>query len=170
MDTKSPWTNKAVRVDTASEDLTRLPARPVEEEQQDGSSLASGNVEVDATTTAAVRTQSSSEPTLNASHVEWCRQRYRSYDSADNSYNAYSGARRPCVSPYLEGPSQAGDVHTVSASTDAPSLIATAQAGELTQSVVNDEHIRSCFDRYRSYRPEDNSYQPYGSGPRQQCQ
>ncbi|WP_292227501.1 BA14K family protein, partial [Mesorhizobium sp.] len=29
-------------------------------------------------------------------------------------------------------------------------------------------HVRWCFDRYRSYRAWDNSYQPYG-GPRQQC-
>ncbi|TIU38734.1 MAG: BA14K family protein, partial [Mesorhizobium sp.] len=27
---------------------------------------------------------------------------------------------------------------------------------------------RWCYDRYRSYRAWDNSYQPYG-GPRQQC-
>ncbi|RWD65547.1 BA14K family protein [Mesorhizobium sp.] len=29
-------------------------------------------------------------------------------------------------------------------------------------------HVRWCYDRYRSYRAWDNSYQPYG-GPRQQC-
>lgn len=32
------------------------------------------------------------------------------------------------------------------------------------------EHAESCFARYRSYRPEDNTYQPYGGGPRSQCQ
>ena len=34
---------------------------------------------------------------------------------------------------------------------------------------LSDDHIDYCFSRYRSYRPEDNSYQPYGGGPRQQC-
>ena len=29
-------------------------------------------------------------------------------------------------------------------------------------------HVNWCYDRYRSYRAWDNSYQPYG-GPRQQC-
>jgi hypothetical protein len=29
-------------------------------------------------------------------------------------------------------------------------------------------HVSWCYDRYRSYRAWDNSYQPYG-GPRQQC-
>lgn len=30
-------------------------------------------------------------------------------------------------------------------------------------------HADWCFARYRSYRVEDDSYQPYGGGPRQQC-
>lgn len=29
-------------------------------------------------------------------------------------------------------------------------------------------HVRWCYDRYRSYRAYDNSFQPY-SGPRRQC-
>ncbi|GLS29650.1 BA14K-like protein [Mesorhizobium albiziae] len=29
-------------------------------------------------------------------------------------------------------------------------------------------HVRWCYDRYRSYRASDNTYQPY-NGPRQQC-
>jgi hypothetical protein len=29
-------------------------------------------------------------------------------------------------------------------------------------------HVRWCYDRYRSYRAWDNSYQPY-DGPRRQC-
>jgi hypothetical protein len=36
--------------------------------------------------------------------------------------------------------------------------------------VMTCDHIQVCFDRYQSYRPEDNSYQPYGGGPRQQCE
>lgn len=29
-------------------------------------------------------------------------------------------------------------------------------------------HVRWCYDRYRSYRASDNTFQPY-HGPRQQC-
>ena len=29
-------------------------------------------------------------------------------------------------------------------------------------------HVQWCYDRYRSYRASDNSFQPY-NGPRQQC-
>jgi hypothetical protein len=32
----------------------------------------------------------------------------------------------------------------------------------------SDAHVQWCYDRYRSYRAYDNSFQPY-SGPRQQC-
>lgn len=30
------------------------------------------------------------------------------------------------------------------------------------------QHVSWCYDRFRSYRSHDNTYQPYG-GPRQQC-
>ncbi len=36
------------------------------------------------------------------------------------------------------------------------------------ESGVNQRHASWCYDRYRSYRAWDNSFQPYG-GPRQQC-
>jgi amino acid transporter len=29
-------------------------------------------------------------------------------------------------------------------------------------------HVQWCYDRYRSYRASDNTYQPY-NGPRRQC-
>lgn len=36
------------------------------------------------------------------------------------------------------------------------------------RSGVSSPHQRWCYDRYRSYRAWDNTFQPYG-GPRQQC-
>jgi hypothetical protein len=33
---------------------------------------------------------------------------------------------------------------------------------------MSNAHIRWCYDRYRSYRAYDNTFQPY-NGPRQQC-
>ncbi|MDQ2632323.1 MAG: BA14K family protein, partial [Pseudomonadota bacterium] len=29
-------------------------------------------------------------------------------------------------------------------------------------------HVQWCYDRYRSYRASDNTFQPY-NGPRRQC-
>ncbi len=40
---------------------------------------------------------------LNHNHINWCRNRWRSYRVTDNSYQPYNGPRRICVSPY--GPS-----------------------------------------------------------------
>lgn len=37
-------------------------------------------------------------------------------------------------------------------------------SGQATESA----HVRWCYDRYRSYRASDNTYQPY-NGPRRQC-
>ena len=33
---------------------------------------------------------------------------------------------------------------------------------------VGNSHVQWCYDRYRSYRASDNTFQPY-NGPRQQC-
>ena len=32
------------------------------------------------------------------------------------------------------------------------------------------DHVDDCFSRYRSYRPQDNTYQPFDGGPRRQCE
>ncbi len=34
------------------------------------------------------------------SHINWCFNRYRSYDVSSDSYQPYSGGRRRCNSPY----------------------------------------------------------------------
>lgn len=49
-------------------------------------------------------------------------------------------------------------------------------AGALITGALNDQprygggnaHVRWCYDRYRSYRVSDNTWQPY-QGPRRQC-
>ena len=164
MDTTDLWTNKAVKVSTPSPDLQRLPARPVQQtpdnvrQAQDIPSEAPP-LNTDLLTTAAISPDQAG-PELTDAHVEWCSERYRSYDPVDNSYNAYSGARRECVSPYSPAGDQVGGY-----------VEAAVYQGEDSVGAFADfEHVQSCFDRYRSYRPEDNTYQPYGGGPRQQCQ
>ena len=54
-------------------------------------------------------------------------------------------------------------------------LAAFAAGAIITGAIANDRpassgsaHVRWCYDRYRSYREWDNSFQPY-NGPRQQC-
>jgi BA14K-like protein len=45
---------------------------------------------------------------------------------------------------------------------------AIANEGRVRSGRVNPSHVRWCYDRYRSYREYDNSWQPY-NGPRRQC-
>jgi hypothetical protein len=182
LDTTALWTNKAVSVNTPARNLERIPARPVRQppdtERQaqvpsrEPETIGNPEPATDPTTTAAI----SPQPTLamNAGHVEWCSERYRSYDPADNSYNTYSGMRRECISPYSEtlgGTDLPSDgAGTVILAEGAPEFVTSANSDEMTGAYFSSEHVQSCFERYRSYRPEDNTYQPYGGGPRQQCE
>lgn len=98
---------------------------------------------------------------LPAAHVSWCADRYRSYTPNDNSYMSYSGQQRPCLSPYMN---TAADQ-----AAQQPAEVSYVQGGAgplVATSDLSDDHVQSCFSRYRSYRPEDNSYQPYSCGPR----
>jgi hypothetical protein len=114
---------------------------------------------------------------LSAAHVEWCANRYRSYRPRDNAYTPYSGGRRICVSPYTDAaiaseqvspPPDAGDSYAEDAGD--PSFEMEFASTDTSESAyVTQEHVSYCFSRYRSYRPEDNTYQPYGGGPRRQC-
>lgn len=36
-------------------------------------------------------------------HVDWCFNRYNSYNAHSNTYRPYSGPRKPCYSPYYKG-------------------------------------------------------------------
>jgi hypothetical protein len=182
LDTTALWTNKAVSVNTPARDLERIPARPVRQppDTEGQAQVPSrgpepiGNPEpaTDPTISAAT----SPQPTLamNTDHVEWCSERYRSYDPADNSYNTYSGMRRECISPYSETPGgtelPSNGTETVILAEGAPEFVSSANSDEMTGAYLGREHVQSCFERYRSYQPEDNTYQPYGGGPRQQCE
>lgn len=45
---------------------------------------------------------------------------------------------------------------------------AIANEGRVRSGRINPRHVSWCYNRYRSYREYDNSFQPY-HGPRQQC-
>lgn len=114
---------------------------------------------------------------MAAAHMDWCFSRYRSYRAEDDSYTSYSGESRRCESPYSDALAE-GDGGIMPVAGDAEASfgeISEASAAEYaagpTASAVDMtiEHVEDCFRRYRSYRMEDNTYQPYGGGPRQQC-
>jgi hypothetical protein len=159
------WTRSARPVNKSAQSLERVPAtQPAAPDAAARARAQAAPPEPDPTLTGAVATAAAEGAVLPASHVSWCASRYRSYNPQDNSYMSYSGQERPCVSPYFDaaddGAGLSANVSYVSA--DNASLVATTG--------LSADHVDSCFSRYRSYRPEDNSYQPYSGGPRRQCE
>lgn len=89
-----------------------------------------------------------SQPQHSIQHLAWCKERYRSFDAETNSYRSYSGEIRECSSPFPQ---------------------TVVEADERAGVRVNPQAAAWCAARYRSYRPEDNTYQPW-DGPRRGCQ
>ncbi|TCQ02342.1 BA14K-like protein [Rhizobium sp. PP-F2F-G36] len=158
------WSSEPKRVSTADRGLERAPAAPpVDLASSDNLTVAqpailmnNASAEIDKTQPGApsadIDLALARDPAIgNPEHQAWCEQRYRSYNADDNSYSAYSGDRKACISPYMDVAST-DDIGRMSPSSDA----------------VTDDHVRQCQARYSSYRASDNTYQPYG-GPRRTC-
>jgi len=135
--------------------------------------MRSGFSVVAAATPTATPTQEE-QARLPAAHVSWCANRYRSYSPEDNSYISYSGQQRPCVSPYLNANDDMVDDTSDEAAVQTATEVGYVETGVMASatnlSSASAGHIESCFGRYRSYRPEDNTYQPFSGGPRRQCE
>ncbi|MER9959731.1 BA14K family protein [Mesorhizobium sp. M0045] len=166
------WAKDPRPVNSASQRLERLPARPVPVRTSEVDRTArpadtAAASTADATVTGSIKPPAEEQQqALPAAHVEWCASRYRSYRPDDNRYTSYSGQQRPCISPYLD---ITDDGSYVEAS-DTSSVEGYAPSDEPGAAEFSSDHVQYCFSRYRSYRPEDNSYQPYSGGPRRQCE
>ncbi|MEW6629346.1 MAG: BA14K family protein [Pseudomonadota bacterium] len=51
-----------------------------------------------------------------------------------------------------------------------PEEIAPNQQAYGNDRQLSGDHIDYCYNRYRSYDPRDNTYQPFDGGPRRQCE
>ncbi|MBX3582687.1 MAG: BA14K family protein [Rhizobiaceae bacterium] len=164
------WPSDPVRVDTRMQDFDRIERRPVLQPatQEEANEPQVG---IDDTKTASVDGIQTSEPvTQSYNHLTWCTHRYRSYQPSDNSYMSFSGFKRECISPFSPATASTDDDAVYLEASAAAASFDSLYQDEDSAAYPNSDHIESCFSRYRSYRPEDNSYQPYGGGPRQQCQ
>ena len=175
-DANALWSQKAgaaeakageVRHVSPGSDRDTADAR-IEEEETRSETMASAGPrveDVDVVSTSSISTTDGAESEqasgpgarLPAAHVEWCYSKYRSYRPETNSYTAYSGEVRSCVSPYS------------TAATPASNDVGERRYATTEMTTLSDTHVQDCLSRYRSYRPEDNTYQPYGGGPRRQC-
>lgn len=180
LDIRDLWTAEPVRIDRAAQNLERLPPRyashvvmrePEPQVQETAANsaqedLGSRIAQIDLTSTGAVYDEPSeaSLDTLSPQHIGWCSQRYRSYDSLDNTYRSFNGELRDCVSPYeIEAPAEHGEG-------EAEIMTVSSESSSSDGYSLQEDHVVSCMERYRSYRASDNTYQPYGGGPRQPCE
>lgn len=155
------WTRDARRVKTTQQPFERIPAEHAK--VPDASAIAKGAPETIAP--SAVQPSSTGQvEELPAAHVEWCARRYRSYQPENNSYRSYTGRERPCISPYSDVTAQPLNDGYVEAS-----YASGYTSTDEVRPELSPDHVQNCFSRYRSYRPEDNTYQPYSGGPRRQC-
>jgi hypothetical protein len=167
------WPKEPRKVDTTSQRLERLPARPVPAKPADTAASAptvTGSIQPEAD-----EQQTGERQAVPAGHAEWCANRYRSYRPSDDHYTSYSGEQRPCISPYLDAgtadstaqpPDDGASYVEASDTLPMDGYVPSQEAGAAW---LPPDHVQYCFSRYRSYRPEDNSYQPYSGGPRRQC-
>jgi hypothetical protein len=123
---------------------------------------------------------------VDTAQADWCSARYRSYRAEDNSYQPFSGGpRRQCQAPgshFEQSASASGLVRQTSApggddvqTMASAELMSDGSGASSARSGMMDgsqsrSHAEWCMDRYRSYRMEDNSYQPLDGGPRRSCQ
>jgi hypothetical protein len=140
------WTHEPTSIIQSQQRYERLPAMLSSYAEQERQTAASKpNVRVfqpqapTVQATPAVANQS-------AAHRNWCGAKFRSYDSATDTYRSFAGDRRACVSPNAEAPS--------------PIAITIS---------FDQDHARWCAAKYASYRNSDNSYQPF-AGPRITCE
>lgn len=163
------FSTDVTRADTAKQNYERTEARPVEDPDVSEPEMEVASLGIDEISTAAL--PDDAQPTRHSDdHVAWCRERYRSYQPESNSYTPYSGGSRECVSPFSGGSTNEDEAGAVlEASLDEPSA-SESGSDQSSAGGLDPDHIESCFARYRSYRPADNTYQPYGGGPRVSCE
>jgi len=161
------WTNEPVPVDPKQQSFERIAAAPVPPVFQamavvvtedrgrsriETASAQGAGRELDMTATAAVEDNSMID-LAGSPHAAWCAERYRSYRIEDNSYQPYGNSRRQCDSPYLA----------------AQETAAYSPVSDQNPVGADDAHVAWCLDRYRSYDPSSNTYQPYNA-PRRACE
>jgi hypothetical protein len=142
------WTTTPVKINRAAQSYERLPAVT--------STYASSPVRI--TKATLLSAEKNNGLSMNASgkvaglsgrHLDWCASRYRSFNADTNTYRSFGGEIRSCASPFANNqPDQFLD--------------------QAVQSSSISQQVAAWCARYKSYRIEDNAYQPHG-GMRRPC-
>ncbi|MDX8534695.1 BA14K family protein [Mesorhizobium sp. VK25A] len=70
----------------------------------------------------------------------------------------------------MEGYAPSGDGYATTYGGPPEEISPEAEAAQAAGRPVSGDHVDYCFNRYRSYDPRDNTYQPFDGGPRRQCE
>lgn len=101
---------------------------------------------------------------IDTAGIEACSARYRSYRESDNTYQPYGGgARRPCTLRNDDIGSESASANNASRMGEAAVM---SDAANGTDALF--AHERWCQNRYSSYDPSSDTYQPF-DGPRTAC-
>lgn len=176
------WTANPTVVARNNQQLERVDGRPISVVLHTGPESAGPDTETekaaasdiagDVLTGSIAAGEDQHGAALPPEHVEWCMARYSSYRAEDGTYQPYNGKRRHCISPYMTVESNVSEPEAGAAE---EVLLSAHRAlgnrglnGEQVAADLDDHNSR-CSKRYRSYRPEDNTYQPFDGGPRRPC-
>jgi len=140
------WTVEPTNVDPARQSYERLPPALSTYAVASRQQAAAKQPVVAASTIGDFSAQTTK---MSAEHLNWCSSRYRSFDPTTNTYRSFQGQVRVCQPPF-EGSEHAGG----------PTLVDAADAMP--------NAATWCANRYKSYRADDNTYQPY-NGHRVKC-
>lgn len=180
------WTDRPIAIDRNAQTLERLPAMiasadvPAQEAPLGAQIASAANAAPPQRLTATGQMaqaplagdETNAGIELSAAHSDWCFARYRSYRIEDNSYQPFDALeRQQCQSPHEAGTPVAAAYGMNDATLPADVMTEEKVAAEEPQMIADSGSIDTswCFAQYRSYRAEDNSYQPFDGGPRRQC-
>jgi hypothetical protein len=97
------WTLEPRRIVQSQQHYDRLPAALSSYAEQERRRTAlRPDVSVDQPQAPAIEA-TPADAVQSSGHQEWCNARYRSFDSATDTYRSFSGERRACVSPIADG-------------------------------------------------------------------
>lgn len=102
--------------------------------------------------------------TVDTAGLEACAARYRSYRAEDNSYQPFGGGAREQCTLRNDG----AGVESASAAHSAGFAAAAVMSDAAPATDALFAHERWCQNRYSSYDPGSNTYQPF-EGPRTTC-
>ncbi|MHA6685575.1 BA14K family protein [Mesorhizobium sp. A556] len=103
--------------------------------------------------------------TPNVQTVQWKRRNWQRHSRHD-SRRYWRGHRGH--DHYRRGYRRHGNLWFPLAAFATGAIISGAIANDRPPAYSGNSHVQYCYDRYRSYRASDNTFQPY-NGPRQQC-